>query len=341
MAPASSFGSTIRGASSTAPPEEIARAVARVAADVARNLQATNVEGDEDKNEGARDDAEDESAGDVDDEANVDDADLDDVDLDGVADSIASEREGLVPANGTPAPRARVVGDIAFVFGKEEDVEDEPEHEETMNRSSPNRSSSESDDASPVADAFQDDASDVSDSSDSFGSSSDVETSLAVAGDGGGGTRPAASAAEEEGEKEGKEEDVPAEDEAVEEGSAASSEEEGVAASAEEEGPPSEPPSEPSDHSPKSRAASLAAAMHTTERRAASLVGADVFARLYDLLATRAEAEEEGAHDDAEALGERVYAIVPREKAEAVAAGVSVHVPRGSPRGARSGGGGR
>ena len=60
MAPASSFGSTIRGASSTAPPEEIARAVARVAADVARNLQATNVEGDEDKNEGARDDAEDE-----------------------------------------------------------------------------------------------------------------------------------------------------------------------------------------------------------------------------------------------------------------------------------------
>ena len=35
-------------------PEEIARAVARVAADVARNLQATNVEGDEDKNEGAR-----------------------------------------------------------------------------------------------------------------------------------------------------------------------------------------------------------------------------------------------------------------------------------------------
>ena len=59
--------------------------------------------------------------------------------------------------------------------------------------------------------------------------------------------------------------------------------------------------------------------MHATERRAASLVGADVFARLYDLLATRAEAEEEGAHDDAEALGERVYAIVPREKAEAVA----------------------
>ena len=58
--------------------------------------------------------------------------------------------------------------------------------------------------------------------------------------------------------------------------------------------------------------------MHATERRAASLVGADVFARLYDLLATRAEAEEEGAHDDAEALGERVYAIVPREKAEAV-----------------------
>ena len=51
MAPASSFGSTIRGASSTAPPEEIARAVARVAADVARNLQATNAEGDEDKNE--------------------------------------------------------------------------------------------------------------------------------------------------------------------------------------------------------------------------------------------------------------------------------------------------
>ena len=331
MAPASSFGSTIRGASSTAPPEEIARAVARVAADVARNLQATNVEGDEDKNEGARDDAEDESAGDVDDEADVDDADLDDVDLDDVADSIASEREGLVPAIGTPAPRARVVGDIAFVFGKEEDVEDEPEHEETMNRSSPNRSSSESDDASPVADAFEDDASDVSDSSDSFGSSSDVETSLAVDAATEEVVRAAAesAAAEEEGEKEGKEEEEEEEEkeeeeeekeeeEEEEEGVAASAEEEGVAASAEEEGPPSEPPSEPSDHSPKSRAASLAAAMHATERRAASLVGADVFARLYDLLATRAEAEEEGAHDDAEALGERVYAIVPREKAEAV-----------------------
>ena len=74
------------------------------------------------------------------------------------------------------------------------------------------------------------------------------------------------------------------------------------------------------------RVEELVSEMTATEDAAVALVGAESFGLLYDFLARRSEAaqdgrlhEKPGTPEKVRQLSERVFDIVPREKAEAVA----------------------